>query len=327
MMLLRVFSTLLGALLVSLGPVSGAYAQQYPNRPVRFVVPFPPGGLSDVVARVVAQMLPERLGQQVVVENRTGGNGTIGAGFVAAAAPDGYTLLVNSVGDVTRPHYQPMPYDILKDFVAIGMFGLGPPLVLMVNASSPYKSVQDLVADARANPGKLMFGSSGAGAHPSIAIDLLKSMTGIDVVDVPYKGVQPATVALMGGEVTATFPFLGGAKRLAQSGRLRALAVTSVNRSPAWPEIPTMIESGFTGFELDGFVGLLAPAKTPDGIIKKLNAEVNVIVRQKDFGDRLANDGMQTPGRNTPEDFARFLQDQLERYRDLVKRAEGKVKR
>jgi tripartite-type tricarboxylate transporter receptor subunit TctC len=317
---MRILTFVAGVLLVVSSCFTGtAEAQRYPNRTITFVVPFPAGGLSDVIARAVAQELQKRIGASVVVENKTGASGTVGAGFVARSAPDGYTLLVTAIGDVTSLHYMKLSYNILKDFEQIALFAEGPPLVLIVNASLPYKSVAELVADATAHPGKLSFGSSGPGTSPSIAIAQLKSMAKIDIVDVPYRGVTQAAVAVMANEIQASFPFLANVRGLADQGKVRALATTGATRSTSTPDLPTMIELGYPGFEHEAFVGLAAPANTPSSIVDMLNKEVSAIVREESFVKRFAPNGMRPPAQNSVKDVAAYMRQQVERNGEFAK--------
>ena len=313
MLLARAFAALGLATLAAVALAGGTVAEPYPSRTVTMVVPYPAGGLSDVVARTVARDLQERLGQPVIVENRVGGSGTIGAAYVAHATPDGYTLLVNAIADVTNLHYMHVPYDILADFSPIAMMVEGPPLVLVAQTMSAYKSVSELVAGAKANPGKLTIGSSGQGSSPAMAIALLGALAHVDVIDVPYRGNSHAGVAVMAGEIDAAFVYQGGVKALADQGNVRALAITSAARSPVWPQLPTMIECGLTGFEINGFVGLAAPAKTPPDIIALVNHHVREIVADPAFRERFAANGMQPRDRNGPEEFAAYLKERVER--------------
>jgi tripartite-type tricarboxylate transporter receptor subunit TctC len=319
MSVLRKIGTLLTATLAAVSIAGSSGAQSYPNRTITLIVPFPAGGLSDVAARAVALELQKRLGQTVVVENKTGASGTVGGAYVARAAPDGYTLLVNAPADVTNPHFMQVPYNALKDFSPIGMIVKGPPLALVVNPSLPYRTLQDLIADARAKPGKLSFGSSGLGTSPSIAIRQLQSAGKIDVVDVPYRGVSLAVLGVIAGEIQASFVFLGSAKPAADEGKVRALALTSEERNPVLPLVPTMIESGFPGFVHDGFVGLAAPANTSPEVIKLLNAHLNAIVIEPAFRERFAKFGMQPYARNSPEEFASYLRLETEKYDALAR--------
>ncbi|MCC6776812.1 MAG: tripartite tricarboxylate transporter substrate binding protein [Hyphomicrobiales bacterium] len=317
---LRTLLRLLGviALACAIGTAT-AVAQKYPTRAVTFVVPFPAGGLSDVASRALAAELQKQLGVPFVVENRVGGSGTIGAAHVARAEPDGYTILVNSIADVTNLHYVQVPYDILNDFTEIGMIVEGPPLVLVVNPSVPYKSVQELVERAKSSPGKLSFSSSGPGTPPAIALAQLKADAALDILDVPYRGSIPATLAVVAGEVQAGFVFQGGARPLANEGKLRALASTAVERDASWPELPTMIESGFPRFDHQGFSGLQAPARTPPEIIALLNQRLNQIIREPSFRERFVANGMRPPERNSPKDFADYLRREIVRHGELAK--------
>ncbi len=302
-----------------------AQAQDYPNRNITLIVPYPAGGLSDLTVRSVATELSKRLGQSIVVDNRAGGSGIIGAQHVLRAPPDGYTLLVNATGDVVRPHYIPVPYDIVNDFTQIGMIAEGPPMVLVVNPSSPHKTVADLAAFARANRGKLTFGSSGPGTGPATAIVQFNASAKTDLVDVPYRGVSQAALAIIAGTIDGAFVYVNNAKPLVDDGKLRALAVTSADRTPAMPQLPTMIESGFPGFDINGFVGLAAPPKTPPAIVSLLNRELNAVVREADFRSRFAKDGMKPAEKNSPAEFAAYLNDQVEKNRVLAELAKQKA--
>jgi tripartite-type tricarboxylate transporter receptor subunit TctC len=298
---------------------TGTIAQKYPSRTVTLVVPFPAGGLSDVASRALAAELQKRLGASFIVENRVGGAGTIGAAYVARSEPDGYTLLVNSIADVTNLHYVQVPYDVLKDFTEIGMIIEGPPLVLVVNPSVQQKSVSELVGFARLNPGKLNFSTSGPGTPPAIALAQLNAEAKVDITDVPYRGSLPATLGVVAGEVQGGFVFQGTARELANDGKLRTLASTSATRDPSWPELPTMIELGFPNFEHQGFSGLLAPAKTPPEIIQLLNKHLNEIIREPAFHNRFASNGMRPPEKNRPEDFSAYLRNEIARHGTLAK--------
>jgi tripartite-type tricarboxylate transporter receptor subunit TctC len=292
-------------------------AQAYPNRPITLVIPYPAGGLSDIAVRAVAQEMGKRLGQPMIVDNKPGGSGTIGAGMVLRAAPDGYTLLVNATGDVIRPHYLATPYDVVNDFVQIGIIAEGPPMVLVVNPSSAFKSVADVVAFARANPGKLNFGSSGPGTGPSVAITTFNAAAHIQLVDVPYRGASQAGLAVIAGTLDGSFSYLNTVKALIESGQLHALAVTSATRNQALPHVPTMVEAGFKDFDIDGFVGLAAPPRTPPDIVRLLNRELNAVIRQDDFRARFIGEGMRPPENNNPEDFLAYLKRQYEKNRVL----------
>jgi tripartite-type tricarboxylate transporter receptor subunit TctC len=310
---------LLGALLASMVLAAGASAQTYPNRPITFVVPFAPGGLSDVPGRVLAAEMQERIGVPIVVENKSGASGVAGATAVWRAEPDGYTLLVNALADVQNLHYIPVPYNAVTDFALIGMVTDGPPLVLIVNAALPYKSVAELIADAKANPSKLSFGTSGPATSPVIAVMQLNALAGTKIVDVPYRGSGQAAVAVVTGEVQGAFVFYSNAKPLSDDGKVRALAVSSPQRLATWPEIPTMAELGFPGFDHRGFVGLAAPGKTPAPIVAFLNKHLNDAINSDTFRRRMEPLGMTIPTDNTPERFADFMRRETVRQGELAK--------
>ncbi len=309
---------LMAALMLVLANAS--FAQSYPNKPLRFVVPFPAGGFSDITGRVVGQKLSESLGQPVVSDNRPGASGNIGAEIVAKAAPDGYTLLINSINFVINPSVIKAPFDPIKDFAGVSLIASGPPLVLTVAASSPWKAVKDVIAAARAQPGKLNFANSGPGSSPHLSIELLKSMTGINVVQVPYKGASLAIASLISGDIAVVFPNLPVILPHLKGGRVRGLAVTSARRSPALPDLPTMAESGLPGFDVSGFLGLLAPARTPRAIVRQLNSELSRMARQQDFIERFAGFGMEPVG-STTEACDRFTRDQIAKWAKVLKDA------
>jgi tripartite-type tricarboxylate transporter receptor subunit TctC len=299
-----------------------AYAQTYPSRPITFVVPFAAGGLSDVPGRLLAAEMQERLGQTIVVENRPGASGVTGATMVLRAEPNGYTLLVNALADVQNLHYLAVPYDPIKDFSLIGMVTDGPPLVLIVNANLPYKTVADIVADAKANPNKMSFATSGPATSPAIAVSQLNALAKTSVVQVPYKGSGPAATAVATGEVQGAFVFYANARSLHDGGKVRAIAVASPKRMANWPEIPTMEEMGFAGFDHRGFVGLAAPPKTPGPIVALLNKQLNASIASEGFRRRLEPLGMTAPAdNNTPETFAAFMRREIERQAALAKLA------
>jgi tripartite-type tricarboxylate transporter receptor subunit TctC len=306
-----------GALLAAL--VSPAQAQTYPNRPITFVVSFAAGGLSDVPGRLLAAEMQQRIGQSIVVENKPGASGVTGGSYVWRAEPDGYTLLVNALADAQNLHYLPVPYSAVNDFALIGQVTDGPPVVLIVNANSPYKSVADLIADAKANPSKVSFGTSGPATSPAIAVSQLNALAGTHIVDIPYRGSAPAAVAVVTGEVQGAFVFYSNARSLHDDGKVRALAVASPQRMASWPEIPTMAELGFPGFDHRGFVGLAAPGKTPAPIVALLNKHLNEAINSDAFKRRMEPLGMTIPADNTPEKFAEFMRRETARQAELAK--------
>jgi len=291
---------------------TAAQAQNYPNRAINVVVPFAAGGLTDVPARVFAAMFQEKVGQNVVVENKTGGSGTIGATFVSRATPDGYTLLANSIADAQNLHFVTSPYHPIDDFSQIGWIVDGPPMALVVNAGLPYKTLAELVTDAKANPQKLSFGTSGPASGPAMGVALLNSAAGINIVSVPYRGSGEAARAVTGGQIQGVFTFFSQAKPLVDDGKLRVLAVAAPKRLPDWPDVPTFAELGYK-IDFRGFVGLAAPAKTPKAVIDYLNKQVNAVVQTDLFKKRMGELGMSVPpaADNTPEKYEAYLREEI----------------
>lgn len=297
-----------------------ADAQTYPSRSVRVVVAYPPGGSIDTVARIVGQQLSERFGQQFLVDNRSGAAGTIGTAQVAKAQPDGYTLLMGSAAAVASAPsmYRKLPYDPLQELAPV-MLIANQPNILLVHPSVPVKNVKDFIALARANPGKFNYGSSGVGATQHMTSELLAMMTGVKIVHVPYRGGTPAMTDLISGQIDFMFTPAPNAIAPVRSGRVRALAVTSLKRSSVLPDLPTMDQAGLKNFELLGWIGLLAPAGTPEDIIQQLNAEVAKQLAGNVRG-RLADLGLDTAG-GLPADFRAFLKRDIEKYARIVKAA------
>jgi tripartite-type tricarboxylate transporter receptor subunit TctC len=311
--------SLLAALAVSVS------AQPYPTKPIRLVVPFPAGGTTDVLARAAAQKLTESLGQAVIVDNRPGAGGNIGAELVAKSPPDGYTLLMGTVGThaINPSLYPKMPYDHVRDFVPVILVA-GVPNVLVINPALPVNSVQELIAYAKANPGKLNFASSGNGTSIHLSGELFKTMAGVQITHVPYKGSAPALQDLVGGQVQLMFDNLPSALALIKGGRLKALAVTSKERAPALPDVPTMAESGLPGFEASSWFGLLAPAGTPQSAIARLNAEIAKWLASPEAKEKLLAQGANAAG-GTPEDFARHIAAETAKWQRVVKESGAKV--
>ncbi len=304
---------------------AAALAQPYPNKAVRMVVPFAAGaGSNDIMARLVAQKLGDSLGQQVVVDNRPGASGIIGTDIVAKAQPDGYTVLMMSLTFTVNPSlFKTLPFDTLKDLVPVTMVASAP-LMLVVHPSLPVKSVPEFIAFAKANPGKLNFGSGGPGTTPHLAGEMLKSMAGIDVTHIPYKGGAPALADLVGGQIQFMLENIPGTLPFAKAGKLRALAVTDLKRSPLLPELPTLAESGLKGYQIVGWNGLFVPAGTPASIVNKLHAEVVKALALPDVKDRLATMGADGVG-DTPPHFAEFIKDEIPKWAQVVKAAGLKV--
>jgi tripartite-type tricarboxylate transporter receptor subunit TctC len=308
---------LVAALLLAVAP---ARADDYPNHTITMVVPFAAGGLSDVPARIMAAMLADRIHQTIVVENKPGGSGTVGGAFAVRAEPDGYTLFVNSIADAQNLYFLPVPYNAIDDFAMIGMIVEGPPLVLVVDAAQPYRTLADLIADARAHPNKINFATSGPATSPAMALAQLNSLAKTSIVAVPYRGAGEAARFVAASAVQATFTFYAQAKPLADSGKLRALAIASPQRIASWGEVPTMAELGYPNFDYGGFVGLAAPAKTPPAIVAFLNKALNDVVQSKAFKDRMAALGMSVPpaAQNTPQYLADYLRRETARQAPLA---------
>ena len=309
---------LLGAFVVGMLLPTEAPAQNYPNHPITMIVPFAAGGLTDVPARVLAAMLQDRIGQTVIVENKPGGSGTLGGAYAVRAAPDGYTLFANSIADTQNLYFLPVPYNAIDDFAMIGMIVEGPPLVLIIDAGLPYKSLAELLADAKANPSKISFGTSGPATSPAMALAQLNALAQTKIAGVPYAGSGEAARNVSASGVQGAFAFYAQAKPLADSGRVRALAIASPQRIATWPEVPTMQELGFPNFDYRGFVGLAAPAKTPQPIIAYLNKQLNDVVQSQAFRSRMEALGMTVPAENTPQRLADYMRRETVRQRSLA---------
>jgi tripartite-type tricarboxylate transporter receptor subunit TctC len=295
-------------------------AQNYPSKPIRLVVGQAPGGATDVIARLVAPHFSEHLGQPVVVENRTGAAGSIGATFVAKSPPDGYNLLVISSSYAINPSlYKDLPFDPVKDLAPVTLIAEAP-FLLVVHPSMPVKSVKDLIAMAKARPGTLTFASGGNGSSGQLAGELFKYLAGIDLIHVPYKGAGPALVDVISGQVHMTFGSVLSTLGHVKNGRLRALGVTSAKRSAAAPDIPTIAEAGVKGYRTTTWYGLLAPAGTPAPVTGKLVADMQKAVESPDIRNRLLGDGAE-PVAGSPKQFQDFLASEMNRAREIIQRA------
>jgi tripartite-type tricarboxylate transporter receptor subunit TctC len=295
-----------------------APAQDYPKHPITVIVPFAVGGLTDVPVRVLTAMLQERIGQTIVVENKPGGSGTLGGAYAARAAPDGYTLFANSIADAQNLYFLPVPYSAIDDFAMIGMVVEGPPLVLIIDAELPYKSLADLLADAKTNPNKISFGTSGPATSPAMALAQLNALAKTEIAGVPYAGSGEAARNVSPSGVQGAFAFYAQAKPLADGAKVRALAVAMPDRIATWPEVPTMQELGFPNFDYRGFVGLAAPAKTPASIIAYLNRELNEVIQSPQFRSRMGVLGMTVPAENTPELLVDYMRRETKRQGELA---------
>ena len=297
----------------------------WPSKPIRIVVPFPPGGTTDILARAAAQKMSEAWKEQAVVDNRPGAGGNIGAELVAKAPADGYTMLMGTVGThaINASLYAKMPYDHVRDFAPVILVA-AVPNVLVVHPSVPVQSVGELIAYAKANPGKLNFASSGSGTSIHLAGELFKVMAGVQMTHVPYKGSAPAIADLVGGQVQLMFDNLPSALPQIKAGRLRALGVTSAQRAPALPDVPTIAESGLPGYEASSWFGLLAPAGTPHDVVAKVNGEVARWLASPEAKEKLLSQGANAAG-GTPEDFVRHIAAETAKWQQVVKASGAKV--
>jgi len=294
-----------------------AVAQSYPTKPVRIIVGYPAGGPTDMIARTVAQKLSPALGQQVIVDNRPGASGMIGAELAVKAPPDGYTLLTVPITYAVTPSVFPkMPYDAEKDLAPVALVAAAP-FILVVHPTLPVKTVKDLIVLAKSRPGQINYASASAGGMPHLAGELFNIMAGVKLTHIPYKGAAPATIDLLAGQVSLMFNNMLSAMPHVKSGKLRAVAVTSAKRSSAVPELPTVAET-IPGFEASGWYGAFAPAATPREIIAKLNGEINRLMRQPDVAQRLAGDGVEAVTM-TPAEFGTYLHSEIVKWGKVVK--------
>ena len=301
-----------------------AQADSYPSKPIRIIVPYPPGGFNDTLARTLGQKLNEKWGQAVIVDNRPGGGTTIGTNLAAKSAPDGHTVLIVSFAFVVNPAlYAALPYDSNKDFSPI-VLAASTPNLLVVNPQLPVKSVKELVALAKSKPGKLNYASAGNGSSNHLSMELFKSLTGIDAVHIPYKGSAPAVTDLIGGQVDMMFDNVPNVLPQVKAGKLRALAVSSKDRSPFIKDLPSVAEAGVPGFDVSVWFGVVAPAGTPQPVIAKLNAEINAILKRPEIRQSFNNQGVETSG-GTPGDFAAFIAVQSTKWAKVVKDSGAKA--
>jgi tripartite-type tricarboxylate transporter receptor subunit TctC len=299
--------------------VGAARAQPYPSKPIRFVVPYPAGGPLDTVARLLGQKVSESTRQPVIVDNKPGAGGNIGADAVAKAAPDGYTILMGAVAThAINPYlYASMPYDAARDFIPVTQIA-STPNVLVVNPSVPASTVPEFIAYAKANPGKLNFGSGSTGSAGHLAGELFKTMAGVDMTHVPYKGAAPAMNDLIGGQIQLMFDNLASSLAQVRAGRIKALAVTTAKRSALAPQLPTIAESGLPGFDINTWFGLFVPAGTPRGVVERLHAEFTRALAAPDIREKMLNLGAEPVG-STPEQFAAYVRAEAAKYARVVK--------
>ena len=320
----KALKALLGVLLVSLASV--AVAQNWPARPVHFIVPYPAGGYYDVLARVIGAELGETLGKPFVVENRVGANGMVGTDYVAKSAPDGYTIMMGGIGPhgINPSMYPNLPYSPTRDFAAV-IHVASAPNVLVVHPSVPVHNLKELIALAQAKPGQIPFSSAGSGSSQHLSAEMLNTMAGIKLNHVPYKGSAPSVTAVLAGEVSVLFGTMADVVAHVKAGKLRALAVTSESRIPSLPEVPTMVEAGLPGFEATAWFGVLVPAATPRPIVERLNGEINRIIKSPEILKRISQGGSALIVGGTPERFADFIRAEIEKWGKVVRQSGAKA--
>ena len=320
---MQIHKILAGAMLCALS--IAAIAQDFPSKPIRLIVPFATGGVTDTSARLIADKLSRAIGQQVIVENRPGGSGNPGTQYVAQSAPDGYTLLLAFDGTmVINPFVFPkIPFDTVKDFQPVTKLG-DAALVLVAHPAVPAKNFSELLAYSKANPGKLSFGHSGTGGTTHVAGELLKQRSGLDMLHIPYKSGGQAVVDAIGGQVPLAYSAVAGAHAHVKSGKLKAIGVSSLKRISSLPDAPTFDEQGVAGFEAVSWVGIMAPAKTPRAIVDRLQRDLAAILKDQDTRDRFATLGIEPVG-NTPEQFAEQIKADLARWGKVVEQAKIRV--
>jgi tripartite-type tricarboxylate transporter receptor subunit TctC len=319
----RLLPLLAGTALLSLSLLAPVQAQDnWPSKPITYVVPFPPGGTTDTLARLIGQRLGQALGTTVVVENRPGAGGNIGSDYAAKAAPDGYTILGGTISShaINASLYPKMPYDVVRSFAPITLIGTNAN-VLVVGAQSPYRSVRDIITAAKAKPDTLAFASAGNGTSQHLAGELFKTMAGVKMTHIPYKGSGPAIQDVMAGQVPMMFDTTVVAAQHIDSGKLRALAVTSARRIKSLPNVPTMAEAGVPGYELQSWQAIFAPANTPKPIVDRLYREIAKIIKTPDMQERLEKLGMEPSGMS-PEQFMEFQRSEIAKWAKVVKAAD-----
>ena len=321
--LLRAIALALAA--ASLPHAAPALAQAWPSKPITYVVPFPAGGTTDILARILGQKLGAALGTTIVVENKPGAGGNVGSEFVSRAAPDGYTIMGGTISShsINVSLYPKLPYDPVTSFAPITLIGTNPN-VLVVNAASPYKSVQEITAALKAKPGSLSYASAGNGTSQHLSAELYKFMAGIDMVHIPYKGSGPAITDVMGGQVPMMFDTSVVAGPHIESGKLRALAVTSAKRAASMPNVPTMAESGVPGYDVVSWQAVFAPAGTPRPIVDRLHTEIAKILKEPEVQERLAKLGLDPSGM-TPAELSAFQKAEIEKWAKVIKAANIKI--
>jgi tripartite-type tricarboxylate transporter receptor subunit TctC len=320
----KALKVLLAILLASLA--SAAAAQNWPARPVHFIVPYPAGGYYDVLARVIGAELGETLGRPFVIENRVGANGMVGTDYVAKSAPDGHTIMMGGIGPhgINPSMYPNLPYSPTRDFAPV-IHVASAPNVLVVHPSVPVHNVKELIALARSKPGQIPYSSAGSGSSQHLSAEMLNTMAQIKLNHVPYKGSAPSVTAVLAGEVSMLFGTMADVVGHVRAGKLRALAVTSEQRIPSLPDAPTMIEAGLPGFQATAWFGVLAPAATPRPIVERLNTEINRILKSPEILKRISQQGSALIVGGTPEHFAAFIRDEIEKWGKVVRDSGAKA--
>jgi tripartite-type tricarboxylate transporter receptor subunit TctC len=314
----RAFASAIAVLAMALAAAPAAAQPAYPTKPIKIIAPVQPGGGVDLVARTVADRLGRALGQPIVVDNQSGGGGVVGSMATAKAAPDGYTLMVGYVGTHgTNPAVRKLPYDATKDFTPVAMVG-GTPNILVVPPALPVATLKEFIAYAKANPGKLSYGSSGPGTLTHLAMEQLKVAADLDVVHVPYRGIGPAITDILGGQTQALFPGLAAALPHIKAGKMKPLAVTGTRRHPLLPEVPTFAELGYPGFDGVQWYGIVGPANLPAPIVKRLNDEINKLLENPDLRQQLASEALE-PMPMSPEQFGKYMRDDIAKWSKLAK--------
>ena len=312
------------ALLLLCLVTSAAMAQAWPAKPIRYVVPFPPAGATDILARFVGDKLSPVFGQQVIIDNRPGAAGNVGTDFVAKSAPDGYTILMATAAQfINETLYTKLPFSLERDFAAVALIA-HVPNIMEVHPSVPARTVKEFITLAKSKPGQINYASSGSGTSIHMSAELFKMMTGVDMVHVPYKGSGPALIDLMSGQVSVMFDNLPSSMPYLKSGRLRAIAVTTSGRYPGLPAVPTISESGVRGFEAVAAFGVVAPVATPRNVIMRLNTEINRAIQLPDMRERFAQQGA-IPAPGTPEEFGAFIHSEIAKWAKVVKASGARV--
>ena len=321
---MRYVTRLLSAVCLATAAIMPAVAQQYPTKPIKLILPFPTGGATDVMSRILAEKLTSRLGQPVIVENKPGAGTMLASEYVAKAPADGYTLLMAASSLVIAPSlYSKVNYDPIKDFTPVTQVAAVIHLVV-VNPNLPVKSIQDLITYLKANPGKVSYGSTGSGTSTHLEAELFKKMAGVEIEHIPYKGSTPALADLVGGQTSMMFDPIASSKPYLESGRLRALAVTTAQRSISAPDLPTVAESGLPGYEAMPWLGIVAPAGTPKAVVDRLYKEVSEVLKMQDVKDRFKSLGLDIIG-NTPAEFATFIAQDQKKWDQVIKNSGAKA--